>query len=227
MRRILRLNTFGAFDLSSSTKSGTDFNAGGVIGMDINGRILVLHSFMKRIAEPLECFEEMIDQIIKFKCLEYVMERNRFEFLMDTIEKLLDAGYFNERHNPFEFREAMGKISGVYRNSQSDNKIERIETTLQPLTKSHTIYLHSDMKKERQQFKNYMINDDFLDWLQQAVSIAYPPTDDIYTDDGVHSVKSQNRNDAMAPIEKNLSINELIAEAPYDPWTGLFMENRN
>ena len=217
MRRVLKLNTFGAFDLSSSKKAGSDFNAGGVIGVDFSGRIFVLESLMKRQMDPLDCFEVMIDQIIKYKCIDYVMERNRFEFLMDTIEKLIDTGYFDKKYNMLEFRKAMGIISTPYKNKKEDNKIEEIESVLQPLVKAHSIFLRSDMKKEKNQFENYMINDDFLDWLRNAVKISYPPKEQFAEQEGLrnNSIEDNSRVSGM-------SLNEQIAAEPPNPWTGLY-----
>lgn len=217
MRRILKLNTFGAFDLSASKKAGTDYNAGGVIGVDYSGRIFVLESYMKRQSDPLECFEIMINHIIKYKCIGYVMERNRFEFLMDTIEKLMDSGYFDSKYDMKEFRYAMGIISTPYKNRKEDNKVEEIESVLQPLAKSHSIYLRSDMRKERNQFANYMINDDFLDWLRNAVKISYPPSGQFAEDEGVRN----NSINESSRLQK-MSLNEMIAQDPPNPWTGLY-----
>jgi hypothetical protein len=211
MRRIWSLNTFGAFDLASSQLSKTDDSAGGVIGVDKAGRIFVLESFMRHDADPLECVEIIFGHIFKYKCLQYSLERNRFEFLMPTIERLLEQGYFNEKYDLVDIRRAMGIITNPYLNSKSDNKKERIETTLQPLVKSHSIYLKSTMVKERQQFANYMIHDDFLDWLQKAVSISYPPTTEMFQDEGVFR---------MADRKTSKSINEQLAESYFNPWTG-------
>ncbi|KPK38348.1 MAG: hypothetical protein AMJ78_10145 [Omnitrophica WOR_2 bacterium SM23_29] len=212
MRRIWSLNTFGAFDLASSQLSKTDDSAGGVIGVDKTGRIFVLESFMRHDADPLECVEIILGHIFKYKCLQYCIERNRFEFLLPTIERLLEQGYFSDKYDSVDVRRAIGKITNPYTNSKMDNKKERIETTLQPLVKSHAIYLKSTMAKEKQQFSNYMIHDDFLDWLQKAVSISYPPSKEVFQDEGVFRVMDRKVS--------NKSINEQLVESYFNPWTG-------
>jgi len=214
VRRIYSLNTFGAFDLASSGKAKTDDYAGGVIGVDTIGRIFVFESFMKYNADPLECVEVIFNHILKYRCIEYCIERNRYEFLMPTIEKLLNKGYFNGKYNALDVRRAMGRISTPYRNRKEDNKKDRIEATLQPLVKTHSIFLHSSMTKEKRQFENYMVHDDFLDWLETAVSISYPPTEEIYQQEGVF----REIDRAMA----KKSINEVLAEKSVNVWTGIF-----
>lgn len=219
LERILKINTFGALDLSSSKSSKSDYTAGGVIGIDTYGRIFVLDSFMERSVDPLDAFERMISFIIKYKCLDYVMEKNRFEYLMDTVSRLMDSGYFSERYDMIEFRRAYSKISTIFRNERDESKVERIESVLQPLIKSHSIFLASWMRDERKQFKNYMIHDDFLDWLSQAVRISYSPSSKFMDQNSRPSVIAFDRSSSK-------SVNEQLAEdTSWNPWTGLYHSN--
>jgi len=212
VRRIYAINTFGALDPASSQSIKSDYSAGGVIGVDKTGRIFILESFMEQDSDPLENVERMFNHIVKYKCQEYSIERNRFEFLLPTIEKLLNQGYFNDRYDSLDLRKALGVVTNPYRNSRNENKIERIESTLQPLIKSHSFYIKSTMVREKRQVVNYTVHDDFLDWLQQAVSISYPPNKEVFQDEGVFR--------SMDVRTASMSINEELAQKAFNPWTG-------
>ena len=218
MVKLLPLYTFGAMDIATAEGVLTDDTAGGIIGLDHLGRVFLLENWVKNGAEPLEIAEKMFLFIQRYNTKDFVFERNRFEYLRNTLYKLIERGAFAKMGTKAYCKSLLGRISTVHHTSVQSKK-DRIEQTLHPLVKIHNFYVKKSMTSVINQFQDSSIHDDILDWIQMAVAISFEPPKN-------YKITSYQKGRG----DMGVSTNTILARnMKYNPYSGVthFNLNRN
>lgn len=213
MRRLITLKTFTASDLASAESDKSDFTVIMTAGVTMQGEIFFLDKWVKRGGEATEILKEFIRQMMYYRSTRGFMEKNRYESLLKTCRKLVARGYYGD---PFTIRKIINRISQVAH--YGEHKENRIVDGLQQAHKAHQLWFRSGWEDVRDQFILYpaVSYDDILDTIEMLVSHSTSPSIDVK--DTVGDLVEGQLGRRGEPT--HLTINEQLAQRPYNIWTG-------
>lgn len=211
-RRLITLRTYTWADLAESDAPESDPAMIVTGGKDTHGNIIFFEQWRKVGSDSVEIMSEVIRQMRRYKCSGGYIEKNRFESIMRTCNKLVDAGLYGK---PEEVRNITRKITLVPHYVVS--KLTRIKDNVGPRHRAHNIWVPSTW----QNFKDFFIrypavdHDEEGDVMEMAVSWGRPPSRDV-----VDVVSEAEMDYKFRGTGSTVSINEYFAKQKINIWTG-------
>jgi hypothetical protein len=170
-RRILAGRTFVACDPAESDSDTADFSAIGTGLFIKQGDLFMLDRWSKRGSDPIEILTEVFRQMRVYKCTSGFIERNRFESLMRTCRKLVDAGWFGD-----DAKQLVNRISLIPHYGKS--KMERFKQNIVPYTKARKVWIRNSWTDYKDFFIQYpaVDHDDLGDVLDILIEHGTVPS---------------------------------------------------
>lgn len=214
MRRYLPIRTLTAADLASADEDAsgdTDFTVIATAGIDSDLNVFLLAKYIKKGVDPVEILQEVIRQMTAYQCSEGLIEKNRFETLMRTCNKLVKAGFYGPYHDVVKVTRRIRLIPHY------TNKKERFKDSVPQVVEAHQVWLQSDWMEFKEFFMLYpaVEHDDIGDVMEMLISNARPPS---VTADTL--VSAGELVDRSRPLTGR-SVNETLAARKYNVWTGM------
>lgn len=218
MRRYLPIRTLTAADLASADEDSTgdtDFTVIATAGVDSDLNLFFLDKYVKKGADPVEILREVIRQMTVYHCSDGLIEKNRFETLMRTCNKLVKAGFYGPYHEIIKVTRRIRLIPHY------TNKKQRFADAVPQVVAAHQLWLQSDWMDFKEFFMLYpaVEHDDIGDVVEMIASNAKPPS---VTADTL--VTAGELVDRSRPARAR-STNEALANKHYDMWTGTLRDN--
>lgn len=213
MRKYLPIRTYTAADLASSDLDSADYTVIMTAGIDANGNKFLLEKYINRGVDAVEVLREVIRQMRAYDCSEGIIEKNRYETLMKTCRKLVDAGFYGDRH---EITKITRKIRMI---PHYTNKLDRFNDSIPQEVRAHRIWMPRTWLDVKEFFLLHpaVEHDDIGDVVEMLDSNMRPPslTANTMVTAGVLY------NTLTHTAASGSSVNESLAARKYNSWTGL------
>jgi len=180
-------------------------------GLAKSGDFFFFEQWKRKGSDAVEILQNFIDHMRRYKCSNGYIEKNRFESLMRTCRKLVDAGFYGD---PYDIGKLIRKIHLVPHYAVS--KLTRIKDNVAPMHRAHKLWFRQDWNNFRDFFVSYpaVDHDEEGDVLEMAVTKSRPPDSDVL----------EHMTDASGWGSRNTTVtggvNAYFAHKKTNIWTG-------